>query len=133
MRHDSFSYFTIFKRNFNADVTIIIDLFDVLWATMASDDHMLILGLIETMCFYEHCEKYRNSTKSNGTKFLSKQTISTVFSQLTQKSPKTVRPRKIFTPENWMKLGHLKSLNLRLLLLVYISTLHDMWWLITVN
>ena len=133
MRHDSFSYFTIFKRNFNADVTIIIDLFDVLWATMASDDHMLILGLIETMCFYEHCEKYRNSTKSNGTKFLSKQTISTVFSQLTQKLPKTVRPRKIFTPENWMKLGHLKSLNLRLLLFVYISTLHDMWWLITVN
>lgn len=133
MRHDSFSYFTIFKCNFNADVTIIIDLFDVLWATMASDDHMLILGRIETMCFCEHCEKYRNSTKSNGAKFLSKQTISTVFSQLTQKSPKTVRPRKIFTPENWMKLGHLKSLNLRLLLLVYISTLHDMWWLITVN
>ena len=49
MRHDSFSYFTIFKCNFNADVTIIIDLFDVLSATMASDDHMLILGLIETM------------------------------------------------------------------------------------
>lgn len=126
MTQDRFHVFTLFKSNYSVGVTIIIDLFDVLSATMASDDHMLILGLIETMCFYEHCEKYRNSTKSNGTKFLSKQTISTVFSQLTQKLPKTVRPRKIFTPENWMKLGHLKSLNLRLLLFVYISTLHDM-------
>ena len=75
-----FDIFSIFKCNYNAGVTIIISLFEVVKGTLKSDIYVHILNLIKTILkFCEDYKKYWTFTQSISVEIPRKRTFSADF------------------------------------------------------